>query len=434
MSEKTDKTEAVNAENTAADPQKAQDSAVDTSDRPRSMRETIVAAIKENRAKESAKDEPAKKQEEAKPPADPVEKKAESEAKDSSVKSEKVDPQVPDDKSGQEEKVKQTEEQGEDTEKAQPSKPPTSWSRSSKALWDSLPPSIQDEVLRREENAQRGVDELKSRHKAEVDGLKARTAELETVVAPYDEAIRQAGRTRGQVVDQLFRWHVALSGPNRVQAFRQLAANLGVDVATLAGVQKTAEGQESASETGSQHHVQDMSWAPAVGELQRRLEQYEMATAAQQQAAAEKTVQDWAKDKPHFERVRQRMAQLINADAELIRMGHQPANGFVNGSDINMDAAYEAAVWADPELRAELIRGREEERDAVAKAAAEKARLEAELRLRQEKAAIEAERAKRAATSIKPAAPLSGVNGAAPKQQNRHESVRDSIRRALQNI
>lgn len=433
-----DTTEVEVKENSATEPQEAQKA----SDRPKSMRETILAAIEENKQK---KDAPPKKADPEQPKEEKAaEKKADASGEGKPAEVKKAEPKPEDALSEKADKPdlekqenKKTENQGEDTEKSQSSKPPTAWSRSSKALWDSLPPSIQDEVLRREESSAKGVAELKERHQAEVKSLKDRTAELETAVAPYDEAIRQAGRTRGQVVDQLFKWHIALAGPNKTAAFRQLAANLGVDIAQLAGVQRTQEGHEGSTEAGSPPpQVQDMSWAPAFGELQRRLEQYEAATTAQQQASAEKAVQAWAKDKPHFEKVRQRMAQFINADADLVRMGQQPVSGFIKNGDIDMDAAYEAAVWADPELRAELIRSREEEREAAARAVAEKQRLEAEQKLREEKAKIEAERAKRAAASLKPGAPLSGLNGstATKAAPSRQESVRDSIRRALQGI
>jgi len=437
MNVNTDKTEIEVAEKTVAEPHEAQAAPDQSSERPKSMRETILAAVQETKRKKETPPDPQKstgqpKEEKASAGAEAADGKKPPEEKTAEVES-GVETDRPNKADQDKTESKQTEKQGDDTEKSQTSNPPAAWSRSSKTLWATLPPSIQDEVLRREENAAKGVAELKERHKTEVETLRARTTGLEAEVAPYDEAIRQAGRTREQVVRQLFQWHMALSGPNKAHAFRQLAQNFGVDITQLAGGNSGAGGQEGSTGAGSPA-APDVSWAPAVGELQRRLEQYEAMTAASHQASAEKAVLTWAKDKPHFEKVRQRMAQLINADADLLRMGQPAANGFIKDGDIDMDAAYEAAVWADAELRADLIRGQQEERDVAAKAAAERARGEAEARLRAEKAQIEAERAKRAATSIKPGAPLSGLNGSTSTKQlpSRQESVRDSIRRALQ--
>jgi hypothetical protein len=229
---------------------------------------------------------------------------------------------------------------------------------------------------------------------------------------------------------------MALTGPGKAEAFKALAQNFNVDVSTLAGGATAAQGAQdgSGATVTAPAATRDLSWVPAVENMQHRITQFEAMTAAQQQSAAQKTVEVWAKDKPHFERVRQKMAQLINMDALLLQQGQPAVNGFIKGDQIDMDAAYEAATWADSEVRGEILREQQERNEAAAKEAADKVRADAELKLRLEKAKADAEKAKRASSSLRPGAPISGLNGAAPgRQPSRSESVRESIRRALQN-
>ena len=396
-----------------------------------STRDAIIAAIAE--AKQKAEDADAARSSE-KPQEKPEEKASDEERTEDSKSAahQKADKPDEDGAPGEDPGKAGDGEEGAHAEEKKSSEPPAAWSKSGKAQWESLPPSIQEEVLRREANAQKGVEELKSRHREELGAAYARTADLDASIAPYREAIRQAGRTEGQVVDRLFQWHMALSGPQRVEAFRSLAKNFGVDVSTLAGGSQEPS-QEPGDADSAAAPAQDMSWVPAFDRVSQRIDQFEAMTAAQQMTAAQKTVDAWSRDKPHFERVRGRMAQMIDMDARLLQEGRPAVNGFIKDDQVDMDAAYEAAVWADPELRSEFLQEQRRKSEEAASAATEQARVESERKLRAEKARLEALQAKRAASSLKPGAPLSGMNGAGPSRAHpRNESVRDSIRRALQ--
>jgi hypothetical protein len=408
----------------AVEPQETAKEARETPEKPQTLRQTIVAAQKEAKAKAEAEEAPPEKPGKEAPPekAKDADEKAPA-AKAAESPAEKGKPEQAD-------KPQKADAQSEDStetpakvETQSQTKPPASWSKSARSQWDSLPPSIQDEVLRRETDTARGVDELKRRHEAELREWKSRNTDLDEAVRPYEEAIRLSGQTKGQAVDALFRWHVALSGPNKNEAFRVLAQSFGVDTTQFAG-SRSAQPQDGQSEQFSQPVV-DYSWMPAIDGVARRLERFEQMNAAQQQASAEQIVANWSRDKPHFERVRGLMAQFVDSDA---KMG---GSRFLKNGQIDMDAAYEAAVWADPEVRAEILREQQDKAEAAARGAAEKIKAEAEARLRQEKERSAAERAKRAAASLRPGAPVSGLNGASPSAVPSRETVRESIKRAL---
>lgn len=387
--------------------------------KPQSLRETILAAKKEAESK-SEQQEPAKEPEKSeKPAAEPPEKEVK-----------KPEKSPPADEADKPKGAKDSgdREEGNKGQEKSTLKPPTSWSKSSRAEWDALPESIQQTILKREEDTARGVDELKKRHQDDVSAWRTRHSDVEEAIRPYEDAIQNSGRTKGQVVKDLLDWNMALVGPHKLQAFQALARSFGVDVNQIAGV-TVAHSAPDASQADFYAPVQapvvDRSWEPAIRNVAQRLEEFERNTAAQRQAAAEQVVHNWAKDKTHFERVRVLMAQLVDNDA---KMG---GVRFLKNGQIDMDAAYDAAVWADPEVRADLLREQREQHEAAVKTAAEKAKAEADARLMAEKTRADAEKARRAAVSLRPSAPISGVNGAAPGSVLSRESVRDSIKRAL---
>jgi len=388
------------------------------------LRETILAAKKEAESKSEQQAEKAKEPEKSeKSEADPPEKEVKK-AETPAPADEADKPKGDELKS----KVSDEKEEGAKGQEKSTLKPPASWSKSSRAEWDTLPESIQKTILKREEDTARGVEELRKKQQDEISSWKTRHSDVEEAIRPYEDAIQQSGRTKGQVVKDLLDWNMALVGPHKLQAFQALARSFGVDMSQLSGV-AAAHSALDASQTDSPPPVQapvvDRSWEPAIRSVAQRLEQFEQATAAQRQAAAEQVVHNWAKDKTHFERVRVLMAQLVDNDA---KMG---GVRFLRNGQIDMDAAYEAAVWADPEVRADLLKEQREEHEAAVKTAAEKAKADADARLLAEKAKADAEKARRAAVSLRPSAPISGVNGAAPGTIATRETVRDSIKRAL---
>jgi hypothetical protein len=73
---------------------------------------------------------------------------------------------------------------------------------------------------------------------------------------------------------------------------------------------------------------------------------------------ANEYVQSWAKDKPHFETVRNLMAYLAHAELTGKHHGKDTATGFIKGHgphDWDLDALYEAAIHAHPKIRKKIL-------------------------------------------------------------------------------
>lgn len=273
--------------------------------------------------------------------------------------------------------------------------PPQAWRKEEKAIWEGLPDVAKAAILRREADTTKGVNELKTKYQ-----------EIDTALAPYQAVMTQNNVTPGQAVNQLFKWHMELAGPNKVQAFRDLAKNFGIDPATLAAppapeVQAGADGNPIPE-----------TLRPVITNLETRLKSFEEQNAIAAQNAAKQTWVNWSKDKPHAEKVRALMANLINSDLALINAGQPQVSNTIKDGSIDMDAAYQAAIYAHPEVRTLLLQEEQTKRDNDAKAAAAKA--------------------KKAAVSMRSGAPAGAVSSAptAPKS----ESVADSIRRALAEV
>ena len=135
-----------------------------------------------------------------------------------------------------------------------------------------------------------------------------------------------------------------------------------------------------------------------------------------QQQSEEKTHQilaNWSKDKPHFEAVRGLMAQFIASGAVPL-----------NNGNVDLDRAYDMAVFANPEVRQQMLEAQQKsaQAEAVAKAKAEKAAQQAQ-----------AEKSRRAAGSLSPSAPGSGA-AATAKPKGKGMSVRESLMAAREEL
>lgn len=276
--------------------------------------------------------------------------------------------------------------------------PPQSWSKEGKAVWDSLPDAAKAEITRREADTAKGVQELRTRYQ-----------DIDTAVAPYKAVMTQNNVTPAQAISQLFKWHMELAGPNKVAAFQQLAKSFGIDPATIAA--PPAAPAETPPGADPSNTIPD-NLRPVITDLQGRLKQFEDRESAAMQNAAKQTWVNWSKDKPHAERVRQLMANLINSDLALIQAGQPQVSNTIKDGSIDMDAAYQAAIYAHPEVRQLLLQEERAEQGRKAKAAAEQAR--------------------KAGAGLRNGAPAAppGPAPTAPKV----ESVRDSISRALAEV
>lgn len=282
--------------------------------------------------------------------------------------------------------------------------PPASWSKLTE-VWDTIPDAAKAEIHKREAQMGEGVKALQTRYQP-----------FETAIAPYREAIKlfrdSQGRpvNEGQAITQLFGWQAALAQPDKAragQAFLALAQSHGIDLSTLAAA---SQGQQGAIEQ-PQSEI-PASLIPILKTFADKIGGFETQQATQLRSAAENTVNNWAKDKPHFEKVRGLMKQLTESGVvPLLQSGH-----------VDLDGAYNAAVKIHPEVAPLLA---QEEQDKAAKAASDKAA--ADEKAKADKIAA----AKRAGVSIRAGAPLAPSSNGALPPAGKSESARDSIKRAL---
>lgn len=242
----------------------------------------------------------------------------------------------------------------------QPSKhagPPPGWSAASKEFFNSLPPDhpLRQDVAKREDEVSNGFKSYSEKTK-QYDAI-------EQVLAPSRARFQQFGvQNDAEAISRLFQWESAIAS-NPIEGVRKLAETYGVDLSQFAR-------QSSAPSDGSQEIPEHLR--PVLDEVGQLRQQVSGFVSAQQQAEQQRVaseIQSFASDKdkhPHFDKVRVAMGQIMTA-------------GLVQPNDL--EGAYQKAVWADQELRDQLLREQEAKRaaefEAKQKEAAQKARLAA---------------------------------------------------------
>jgi len=253
--------------------------------------------------------------------------------------------------------------------------PPTSWSQDAKAVWASLPPAVQQAVLKREQEASTGI-------KSYADKLKAAET-LQGVIGPRAQMLAAQYGTPEKGLETLFQLSDFAS--NDPAGFvRWFAQQRGIALDQLGTMQPT----------------QSAPVDPHLAATQQRLGQLEALLISQQRAEQERQTAelnsriDAFKSDPknsHFEELRQDMAKLIQG-----------------GLASDLSDAYEKAMWANPTVRAKVIESQRATEEATRKAEAEKKATEA-----------------RKAASINVA--TKGTVGASPSRSKSHEEIMSEV-------
>jgi hypothetical protein len=290
---------------------------------------------------------------------------------------------------------------------------PEAFSKEAKAEWAKVPAAVQAAILKRETDTAKGVEELKGKYK-----------DLDSALAPHMNEIRKNGHSPAQAVSQLFAWMQALAG-NPDVAFPALAKSFGYDLAKFA---PQAAPAAAAAAAPADPAAQPTGAVPPelqkyINDLQQKVESLEKNFGTQlgevkstfQRENEEKTnavLMNWAKDKPHFDAVRGMMAQFIQSGAVPLKEGQ-----------VDLDGAYDMAVFAHPEVRAKVLAEQEAKKvaDAKKKAAEVAAKKQAD-----------ADKARKAGVSVGTGAP--GDTPAPAKKSGKGKSVRDSIMEAREQL
>lgn len=336
---------------------------VEASEKPVSLRDQISASVEEVRKAERARDEKGKFAPEPKV----------KEASEAAPKTE-----IP--KTGTDAQPKPASTQV---------GPPPGWSAESKAFYNSLPPDhpIRKDVAKRE-------GEISEGFKTKTQELN-RYQEIEQAIAPVRQVFQQAGiHSDAEAIKNLLGWENSFRNPaTRVQSFHNLARQYGVDLSQLAqGPSEPSTAQDIPA------HLRPV--LDQFGNIANDVQTLKSELQRRDQETISAKLSDFAKDKPHFEKVRVNMGKLMQA-------------GLVSPDDL--DGAYQKAISLDPEVSAAI---------AAEKAAADQA----------EQNRIQAEKAKNArlaaiSPSVRaPSGPLvNGAKGAKP-------GVRGSILASIETL
>ncbi len=251
----------------------------------------------------------------------------------------------------------------------QPIEAPASWSADARTIWDSLSREAQQELLRREDESSKATEQSAGKLRV--------LDEIHEAVSPMQQRLALSGRTVPQYLRQLTAVDDWLHR-EPVAALQYLAQACGVDLGQL----------------GSQQQPQNTTPDPHTA-TQRTLAALQQEIQALKQAPLLSQVEAFSQQKdkyPHFDRLRPKMAALIGA-----------------GASNTLEDAYEAAVWADPDLRKSVLAEQQKAEAAQRTAAASK----------------RVEQAKRAASiNVDPGSPTAPARG----------SLQDTLRAVTKDV
>ena len=197
--------------------------------------------------------------------------------------------------------------------------PPKTWRPEAAAKWQTLPPEVQREVLKREDDIFRGIEG----YKADAEIGKS----VQRILSPYMPMLQAAGLRPLDQVEGLMKAHHALATGTPEQKsllFQRLAQDYGVSLENLSGEQPFVDPQVAALQS-------------QLAGLQSRLMEREAREADAARQALQEELNTFASDPAHqyFDEVAGDIAALLRA-----------------GAASSLADAYEKAVWTNPATRA----------------------------------------------------------------------------------
>lgn len=223
---------------------------------------------------------------------------------------------------------------------------PKTWRPEAAAKWATVDPTVQAEILKREEDVFRGI----SQYKQAADY----GANVQRAISPYLPAMQQHGIEPIAHIQTLMNAHqtLALGTQEAKEAmFLELARDYGVDLGRLDPVNRPYEDPQVAS------------LQQTVRRLESQLNGITTQSAQTKQSELSKQVQEFADnvtEHPHFNDVFEDMAVLLQGAPSL-----------------SLKDAYDKAVWANPATRAKELLRIDTDRKAQAERDAEAARAAA---------------------------------------------------------
>lgn len=229
--------------------------------------------------------------------------------------------------------------------------PPATWSAAGKAAWATLPDGVRREVVKREQDFARGIQQYAEKAKGFDTFME--------VSRPYEAMLRSEGSDPAGALKSFLHQAYVLrtaSPQQKGELIMQVAQKFGADLSQFMGQPaQQQEGQQDLS------HVQQMvqqlvaphlqriqQWETEQQTAQQRQEQHmEQEITSQIEAFQTATNEDGTPKHLYFENVRPLMSAY-----------------FANGQAQSLEQAYEMACWAHPEVRAALQADQQRTADA----------------------------------------------------------------------
>ena len=231
---------------------------------------------------------------------------------------------------------------------------PSSWKKDAAAEFGKLPPHVQDEVLRREGDFHKGIEGFKSH--ADLG------RSMEKALQPYQQTLQGLGVTPDVAVGSLLRADAMLrngSPQEKAHYLSVIAQQYGIDLGQAAEIPRP--------------DAYTFQLEQRLQNLQAQQEQYQRSHQERETQSLNSELQEFAQTAEHFEVVRDDMAALLQA-----------------GRANDLQAAYDMAVYANPQTREILLKQQESDR------------------IKQAQSAAIATRAKAASVSVRGSSPASG--------------------------
>lgn len=190
---------------------------------------------------------------------------------------------------------------------------PTSWKKDYEEHWGKLDPTLQDYINQRESEYAKGV----STYKQNWD----QAAPIVEAMQPFMPILQQHNVPPAQWIQDLGSAHLTLvkgTPEQKLQKFVELANNYGVPLQAL---------------TGQQYDPQFSMLANELNQLKTQWSSFNTQRQQQEQQQIQSEIQTFSQGKPHFDAVREPMAQLLQS-----------------GMASDLQSAYEKAIRLNDDL------------------------------------------------------------------------------------
>lgn len=220
---------------------------------------------------------------------------------------------------------------------------PSSWKKDYEEHWTKLDPTLQDYIAQRESDYARGVSQYKQNFEA--------VQPIYEALQPYMPLLQEHNIQPDQWISNLGAAHKALalgSPEEKLQMFSKLAMDYGVPLQAL---------------TGQQYDPQQSLLMNELNQVKSQLNQFQSLQEQQEQIALQKEIESFQKDAPHFDEVRDTMAQLLQS-----------------GMAVDLKSAYDKAirlhddVWQKQQAEAQQANAQAQAQQSQQKVAEAKAK------------------------------------------------------------